>query len=47
MLKYLLEKEFKQFLRNPFLPKLIVFFPVMIMLIIPWIADVDIKNINV
>lgn len=47
MLKYLLEKEFKQFFRNPFLPKLIVFFPVMIMLIIPWIADMDIKNINV
>lgn len=47
MLKYLLEKEFKQFFRNPFLPKLIVFFPVMIMLIIPWIANMDIKNINV
>ncbi len=47
MLKFLLEKEFKQFFRNPFLPKLMVAFPIMIMLVIPWIANMDVKNIEV
>ncbi len=46
MIKYLLEKEFKQFFRNPFLPKLMFIFPVMIMLVLPWIANMDIKNID-
>ncbi|MDR1380161.1 MAG: ABC transporter permease [Tannerella sp.] len=46
MLKYLLEKEFKQFLRNAFLPRLVVLFPVMVMLVIPWIATMDIKDIR-
>ena len=47
MLKYLLEKEFKQFFRNSFLPKLVVVFPVMVMLVIPWITTMDIKDIRV
>jgi ABC-2 type transport system permease protein len=47
MLKYLLEKEFKQFFRNSFLPRLVVVFPVMIMLVVPWIATMDIKDICV
>ena len=47
MLKYLLEKEFKHFFRNPFLPKLIVVFPIMIMLVMPWVTTLDIKNINI
>ncbi len=46
MIKYLLEKEFKQFFRNSFLPRLMFIFPVMIMLVLPWIANMDIKNIN-
>ncbi len=46
MLKYLLEKEFKQFLRNKFLPRLIIAFPFIILLIFPLIANMDIKNIN-
>ncbi len=46
-LRYLLEKEFKQFFRNPFLPKLVLAFPVLIMLVIPWIMTMDIKNIGV
>ena len=45
-LKYLLRKEFKQFFRNPFLPKLVIAFPVIIMLVIPWIVNMDIKNIR-
>ena len=47
MLKYLLEKEFKQFARNSFLPRLVIVFPVMIMLVIPWIATMDIKDISI
>ena len=34
MIKYLIEKEFKQMLRNSFLPKLIFIFPCMIMILI-------------
>ena len=47
MLKYLLEKEFKQFFRNAFLPRLVVIFPVMIMLVVPWITSMDIKDIKI
>ena len=47
MLKYLLEKEFKQFVRNAFLPRLVIVFPVMIMLVIPWVATMDIKDISI
>ena len=47
ILKYLLEKEFKQFFRNRFLPKLVIMFPVMVMLIVPWITTMDIKDIRV
>lgn len=47
MLKYLLEKEFKQFARNPFLPRLVVFLPVLALLILPWAADLTTKNVDV
>lgn len=46
MLKFLLEKEFKQIFRNSFLPRLIIMMPVMIMLIMPWAANQEIKNIK-
>jgi ABC-2 type transport system permease protein len=46
-LRYLLEKEFKQFFRNRFLPKLVIMFPVMVMLVVPWITTMDIKDIRV
>ena len=46
MLKFLVEKEFKQIFRNPFLPRLIVFMPVMMLLIMPWAANQEIKNIK-
>lgn len=45
-LKFLLEKEFKLFFRHKFMPKLIIIFPLMIMLIMPWAATLDIKNID-
>lgn len=46
-LKYLLEKEFKQFARNRFLPRLMIVFPIMVMLVMPWITTMDIRNIRV
>ena len=46
-LRVLLEKEFRQFFRNPFLPKMVVIFPMMVMLVIPWITTLDVKNISV
>jgi ABC-2 type transport system permease protein len=46
MLRYLLEKEFKQFRRNPFLPRLVIMLPMMVLLIFPLVASFDVKNIN-
>jgi len=46
LLRFLLEKEFKQIFRNAFIPKLIFVMPVMIMLVFPWVANQEIKNIN-
>ncbi len=46
MLKYLLEKEFKQFFRNKALPKMMIIMPLMAVLIFPLAADFEIKNIN-
>lgn len=46
MIKFLIEKEFKQILRNKFIPRLIVGWPIMMMLIMPWAANQEIKNIN-
>ncbi len=46
MLKYLIEKEFKQFTRNSFMPKLVLVMPVVMMLVLPWAADFETKNIN-
>ncbi|MDR2041501.1 MAG: ABC transporter permease [Tannerella sp.] len=47
MWKYLLEKEFKQFRRNSFLPKLAVLFPVAVMLVLPWVTTMDVKDIRI
>lgn len=46
MLKFLIEKEFKQIFRNSFLPKLIMGMPLMMMLVMPWAANQEIKNIK-
>lgn len=46
MLKYLIEKEFKQIARNKFLPRLILAFPLMMMLVMPWAANQEIKDIK-
>lgn len=46
-LMFLLRKEFKQFIRNPFLPKMVVMFPLLVMLVIPWVMTMDVHHINV
>jgi ABC-2 type transport system permease protein len=47
ILKYLIEKEFKQIIRHPFIPRLIIFFPLLIILVFPWAANQEITNLNV
>ena len=46
-LKYLIQKEFIQIRRNSFLPKLIAVFPIMIMCVMPWVMQMEVKNIVV
>lgn len=47
MLKYLLQKEFKQIMHNKFMPKLILIFPCMLLLFMPWAATMEVTNIKV
>ena len=46
-LKYLLQKGFLQIRRNAFLPKLIIMFPIVIMCVMPWVMQMEVKNIVV
>lgn len=43
----LVQKEFLQIRRNPFLPRLIIAFPILIMLLMPLIMTMDVRNVNV
>ena len=45
MIRFLLEKEFKQFSRNSFLPKLVIALPFVALAIFPLIANMDVKNL--
>ena len=47
MLRYLIHKEFLQIRRNGFLPRLIIMFPIMIMCIMPWVMNQEVKNVRV
>ena len=47
MIKYLIQKEFLQIRRNAFLPRLIVAFPIIIMCVMPWVMQMEVKNIVV
>ena len=46
-LKFLIEKEFKQMFRNPLIPKMIVMYPIMVLLLFPWAVSFEIKNIRI
>ncbi len=45
-LKILLEKEFRQIFRDPFMPKLIFIIPIIQLIILPFAADFEMKNIK-
>jgi len=47
MLRYLIEKEFKQIFRNSFVPKLIFAMPIVMMLVFPWAANQEVKGVKV
>ncbi len=46
-LPYLLRKEFLQLRRNAFIPRLIIVFPVMMMCVMPWVMNMEVKDIVV
>lgn len=46
-LKFLIEKEFKQIWRNAIIPKMIVGYPVLVLLIFPWAINFEVKNIRI
>jgi len=43
----LIQKEFTQIFRNKVLPKLFIVFPVMVMLVMPWVTTMDVRNVGV
>ena len=46
MWKYLIEKEFKQFFRDPMLPRIVIVFPIVMMLVFPFAANMEVRDIN-
>ena len=46
MLRFLLEKEFKQLRRNTFLPRMVIMLPFVTLSIFPLVANFDIENLN-
>ena len=46
-IKYLIQKEFLQIRRNSFMPKIIFIFPIMVMCVMPWVMNLEVKNIRV
>ncbi len=47
ILKALLRKEVLLMRRNPIIPKIVLIMPLMVMLVIPLVANLDVKNVNV
>lgn len=47
ILKYLIEKEFKQLWRNRFILFIVVALPVLVMLVFPWATTMEIRHVNV
>lgn len=46
VLRFLIEKEFKQIKRDTFIPRIIMVMPIMAMLIFPYAANFDVKNVD-
>ena len=47
MIKYLIQKEFLQIRRTSFMPRIIFIFPIMVMCVMPWVMNQEVKNIRV
>ncbi|MCI1778330.1 MAG: ABC transporter permease [Bacteroidales bacterium] len=47
VIKYLLEKEFKQFFRSPILPKIVFAYPLLVLLIFPWVTNFNVEDMKV
>lgn len=47
VLPYLIRKEFLQFKRNSFLPRLMIMMPIMLMLVFPWAATQEVKDLRI
>lgn len=47
ILKYLIRKEFIQIRHNPFLLRLIIIFPIVIMCVVPWVTTLEVKNVGI
>lgn len=46
VIKYLIEKELKQIVRNSFLPKLFIMLPTVMLLLMPWAANQEVKGLK-
>lgn len=46
MIRFLIEKELRQFFRNSFLPRLVLFMPLMMMLVLPWAANQEVSDLQ-
>ncbi len=46
MIRFLIEKEFKQIRRNPFVPRILVAMPLAMMLVFPWAANQEVRNVK-
>ena len=47
ILKALLQKEVKLMRRNPIFPKIVLMMPIMVMLVLPLVTTLDVKNVEV
>ena len=47
VLPYLLEKEFKQFMRNAILPRIALVVPLMVMIVAPLVTTMDVRDVRV
>lgn len=47
ILKALLKKEIALMRRNPLIPKIVIIMPIMVMLVLPLVANLDVKNVGV
>ncbi|MDR2883457.1 MAG: ABC transporter permease [Alistipes sp.] len=46
MIRFLIEKEFKQIRRNAFVPRIILMMPVTMILVFPWAADQEVRDVR-